>query len=58
MVESGKKRPRALTLDEILEIFDKSDHDEIAIRHDLPDIMRYFGGTGTRTGETIAIRWN
>jgi integrase len=29
----------------------------IAVRQDLPDIARYFAGTGNRTGETLAIRW-
>ncbi|SNR79838.1 Site-specific recombinase XerC [Haloechinothrix alba] len=58
-VESSKRKPlaRAFTIDEVMEIFDKADHDPIAIRQDLPDIMRYFGGTGQRTGETIAVRW-
>lgn len=58
-IENGrrKQRPRALTVAEVLDIFDKADHDEIAVRQDLPDIMRFFGGTGNRTGETIAIRW-
>jgi integrase len=58
-VESRKrKKPaRALTVEEVLDIFAKVDADEIAVRQDLPDIMRYFGGTGNRTGETIAIRW-
>lgn len=31
--------------------------DEIARRQDLPDIMRFYGGTGERTGEAIAVRW-
>ncbi|MGW4830355.1 site-specific integrase [Amycolatopsis japonica] len=52
-----KKLSRALTIDEVLGIFAKVDADEVAVRQDLPDIMRYFGGTGNRTGETIAIRW-
>jgi integrase len=58
-VESRKrKKPsKALTADEVLAIFAKVDADETAVRQDLPDIMRYFGGTGNRTGETIAIRW-
>ncbi|TWH18545.1 site-specific integrase [Prauserella rugosa] len=58
-VENGKrkKRPRALTVEEAIKIFETADGDEVARRHDLPDIMRYFAGTGTRTGETLAIRW-
>lgn len=59
-VEAGKrkKKPaRALTVDEVLDIFAKVDGDEIARRQDLPDIMRFYGGTGERTGEAIAVRW-
>lgn len=58
-VETGKrKKPsRALTAAEVLEIFAKVDGDEVARRQDLPDIMRFYGGTGERTGEAIAVRW-
>jgi integrase len=58
-VETGrrKKPARALTADEVLDIFAKADSDEIAKRQDLPDIMRFYGGTGERTGEAIAVRW-
>ncbi|NKQ55428.1 tyrosine-type recombinase/integrase [Amycolatopsis sp. K13G38] len=58
-VENGKRRrqSRALTADEVLDIFVKVDGDETARRQDLPDIMRFYGGTGERTGEAIAVRW-
>lgn len=59
-VETGKRKkkaPRALTVEEVLDIFAKADGDEIAVRQDLPDIMRFYGGTGERTGEAIAVRW-
>jgi integrase len=59
-VEQGKrkKKPaRALTAEEVLDIFAMADGDELARRHDLPDIMRFYGGTGERTGEAIAVRW-
>ncbi|MFJ8818231.1 site-specific integrase [Amycolatopsis thermoflava] len=52
-----KKPVRALTADEVLSIFAQVDADEIAQRQDLPDIMRFYGGTGERTGEGIAVRW-
>ncbi|UQS26865.1 tyrosine-type recombinase/integrase [Amycolatopsis thermalba] len=52
-----KKPARALTADEVLDIFAKADADEIAQRQDLADIMRFYGGTGERTGEGIAVRW-
>jgi integrase len=58
-VEQGKRKPttRALAIDEALNILRTFDEDPIAQRQDLPDIARYLAGTGTRTGETLAIRW-
>jgi integrase len=50
--------PRVLTIEEALDIFRLFDTDEIAIRQDLPDIARYLAGTGNRTGEILAIRWD
>ena len=52
-----KHPSRALTVEEALRIFALFDTDQIAVRQDLPDIARYFAGTGNRTGETLAIRW-
>lgn len=42
---------------EVLHIFELADNDPVAVRQDLPDTMRFFGGTGNRTGEAIAVRW-
>lgn len=58
-VENRKRRkaPRALEVHEALAIFELADGDEIAVRQDLPDIMRFYAGTGERTGEGIAVRW-
>jgi len=59
-IEAGKRRkqvPRALTVAEVLHIFELADNDPVAMRQDLPDTMRFFGGTGNRTGEAIAVRW-
>jgi integrase len=52
-----KHVPRALTIDETFRIFELFDTDMTAVRQDLPDIARYLAGTGNRTGETLAIRW-
>jgi integrase len=52
-----KRAARALMVDEALQIFELFDTDMIAVRQDLPDIARYLAGTGNRTGETLAIRW-
>lgn len=55
---STKRKPtRALEINEALDIFRLADSDEIAVRQDLPDIMRFYAGTGERTGEAIAVRW-
>jgi integrase len=56
---SKRKQPaRVLTIAEALHIFELLDTDEIAVRQDLPDIARYLAGTGNRTGEILAIRWD
>jgi integrase len=58
-VEEGKRKkaPRALTVAEALDYLRLFDEDSTARRQDLPDIARYFAGTGNRTGETLAVRW-
>ena len=58
-VEEGRRKapPRALTVVEALDILRQFDADEVAARQDLPDIARYYAGTGNRTGEGLAIRW-
>lgn len=59
-VEQGRRRKkvsRALTVTEALTILELFDADEVAVVQDLPDVARYFAGTGNRTGETLAVRW-
>jgi integrase len=58
-IEDRKRRsaPRALAVDEALHMLELFDDDEIAARQDLPDIARYLAGTGNRTGESLAVRW-
>jgi integrase len=55
--ESDTNNHHVLTLDETRQILEIFDTDNIAIRQDLPDIARYLAGTGHRTGEILAIRW-
>ncbi|MFD7653384.1 tyrosine recombinase XerC [Actinosynnema sp. NPDC059797] len=57
-LEGRKKRARALTLDELADLLDKLDSDEVAARHDLPDLARWYAGTGERTGEGLAVHWH
>lgn len=55
----GRKTPsRALTDDEMTDLLTKLDADEVAVRHDLPDLARWYAGLGERTGEGLAVHWS
>lgn len=55
----GRKTPsQALTVDELEDLLAKLDADEEARRHDLPDLARWYAGTGERTGEALAVHWH
>jgi integrase len=55
----GKRTPsQALTVDELEDLLAKLDADEEARRHDLPDLARWYAGTGERTGEALAVHWH
>lgn len=56
----AKNRPqqsRALTAAEVLDLLQKLDQDERAVRDDLPDLVRFFLATGERTGEALGAHW-
>lgn len=54
----GRKVPsRALTLTELTQLLDALDADKVALRRDLPDLVRWYAGTGERTGEGLAVYW-
>lgn len=57
-IESRKKSARSLTSDELRDLLAKLDADKIAARHDLPDLARWYIGTGERTGEALAVHWH
>ncbi|KOX12789.1 integrase [Saccharothrix sp. NRRL B-16348] len=57
-LEGRKVRARALSLDELADLLAKLDTDETAVRHDLPDLARWYAGTGERTGEGLAVQWH
>lgn len=57
-LEGRKVRARALSLDELADLLAKLDTDETAVRHDLPDLARWYAGTGERTGEGLAVHWH
>lgn len=57
-LEGKKRKARALALDELTDLLAKLDADEIAARHDLPDLARWYAGTGERTGEGLAVHWH
>ncbi|WP_233439099.1 tyrosine-type recombinase/integrase [Lentzea atacamensis] len=48
---------RALSGDQVLDLLAKLDADEQAGRDDLPDLVRFFLGTGERTGEALCAHW-
>jgi integrase len=55
----GRKIPsRALSLSDLTELLGLLDHDEIARDRDLPDLIRWYVGTGERTGEGLAVQWD
>lgn len=62
-LESKKARrqpakSRALTREQVIDLFAKLDADEEARRADLPDLVRFFLGTGERTGEALGAHWS
>jgi integrase len=52
-----REKPRALTADQVLDLLTKLDGDVRARKDDLPDLVRFFLGTGERTGEALAAHW-
>ncbi|MDA3629069.1 tyrosine-type recombinase/integrase, partial [Saccharopolyspora sp. WRP15-2] len=53
-----KKASRALEPEEMKDLLNKLDSDEVAKRQDLPDLARWYAGTGERTGEALAVHWH
>lgn len=52
-----RKKPRALTKDELDDLLAKLDADEEAEKRDLPDLVRFFIATGERAGEALGAHW-
>jgi len=57
-LEGRKVASRALSGEELADLLSKLDGDEVAKRHDLPDLARWYAGTGERTGEGLAVHWH
>lgn len=53
----GRKQPRSLTSDELVEFLALLDADRYAPQGDLPDLVRLMLGSGLRLGEALALRW-
>lgn len=53
----AKKKPKALEAAQIRDWLTKVDSHELAKTHDLPDLSRFFLGTGLRIGEALAVSW-
>jgi integrase len=57
-IEGGAVRPaRAMEVADVLVFLAKLDADKQSRRADLPDLIRFLFGTGTRFGEALAVRW-
>ncbi|SDY71610.1 Site-specific recombinase XerD [Saccharopolyspora shandongensis] len=57
-LEGRRKASRALESDEMRDLLTKLDESESAIKYDLPDLVRWYAGTGFRTGEALAVHWH
>jgi integrase len=53
-----KKAPRALTVEERIELLAKLQDDDKARRHDLPDLVFFMLATGVRIGEALGVTWS
>lgn len=51
------RKTRALSPAELVDFLTKVDADERAHELDLPDLIWFLFGTGTRLGEAVALRW-
>ncbi|WP_433871889.1 site-specific integrase [Saccharopolyspora sp. CA-218241] len=56
-LEGRRKASRSLEPDEMRDLLAKLDSNERALRNDLPDLVRWYAGTGYRTGEALAVQW-
>jgi integrase len=52
-----KRKPKAMAAEELSDFLAKLDADPLAVRADLPDLIRFLFGTGVRIGEALAVRW-
>lgn len=58
-IESRPRRePRALTMDERVQLLRQLQEDEVARRRDLPDLVFFMLATGVRIGEALAVVWS
>jgi integrase len=53
-----KREPRALTVEQRVELLTKLQEDEKARRRDLPDLVFFMLATGVRIGEALAVVWS
>jgi integrase len=54
----AKKLPRALGAEEVRLVRTHLANDQSAIKADLPDLVTFMLGTGTRIGEALAVLWH
>lgn len=53
-----KQPPRALTNQERVQLLEKLQADDTAVRRDLPDLVFFMLATGCRIGEALAVMWS
>ncbi|TDD90301.1 site-specific integrase [Saccharopolyspora karakumensis] len=56
--KTKRRKARALTAEELLDLLAKLDADEEALRWDLPGLVRLFVATGERRGEALGAHWS
>jgi integrase len=57
-LEGGPVRAaEAFDAEQLVDFLQKVDADQQAARADLPDLIRFWFGTGVRYGEALAVRW-
>ncbi len=52
-----KRLPRSLSVAQAKQLMALLTYDDVAIRHDIPDLVGFMLATGCRIGEACALRW-
>lgn len=55
--KTKRKKPRAMSAEELTDFLGKLDADEAAREKDLPDLVRFVTASGERAGEALGAHW-